>query len=85
MGIMVGVLVRLCIFIKKTNPNLIIKNLKNPYLGKYSNDNVEKILKNFNNKINYQKFNENDKLNSFVCDKLLNEKIIDGFKEMEWT
>ena len=32
------------------------------------------------NKIEYQKFNENDKLNSFVCDKLLDEKIIGWFQ-----
>ena len=72
----------------KKNPNLTIKNLKNPYLGKkYSNDNVEKVLKNFSSKINYQKFDDNDKLNSFVCNKLLNEKIIGWFQgKMEfWT
>ena len=66
---------------QKKNPNLTIKNLKNPYLGKkYSNDNVEKVLKNFSSKINYQKFDDNDKLNSFVCNKLLNEKIIGWFQ-----
>ena len=67
---------------KEKNPSLKIENLKNPYLGKkYSNDDVEIILKNFSNKVEYQKFNENDKLNSFVCDKLLSEKIIGWFQD----
>ena len=67
---------------KKKYPNLKIENLRNPYLGKkYSNDSVETMLKNFNNKVKYKKFDNNDDLNSFTCDKLLNEKIIGWFQE----
>ena len=39
------------------------------------------MLKNFNNKVEYKKFDNNDDLNSFTCDKLLNEKIIGWFQE----
>ena len=72
---------------KKKYPNLKIENLRNLYLGKkYSNDDVEIIIKKFKNKIEYKKFDNNDDLNNFTCDKLLNEnyRLVSGQNGV-WT
>ena len=67
---------------KKKYPKLKIENLKNPYLGKkYSNNEVNNILENFKEKIDYQIFKKDDALNNLVCKELLKEKVIGWFQD----
>ena len=70
-------------FLYKKNPNIDIKNIKNPYLGKkYSNQDILDIInKKYNSKIKFKKFENYDDLNTLVCNHLVKEKVIGWFQE----
>ena len=56
-----------------------------PYLGNdYKEQYILELIKTFSNKIEFTKFNNQDELVDDASDILINQKLLDGFKE-EWN